>query len=79
MMLALSSSVLSADHSAVLRAVSCLPAVALVAASFCDVSALFDCSNASGVVRVGVGSAGAGVFHGPVRAQSRSCWLRLRA
>ena len=41
-------------------------AAALVAASFCDVIALPADGIVTGGVRVGVGSAHAGVFHGPV-------------
>ena len=40
---------------------------------FCGVDALLVAGVATGVVRVGVGSADDGVFHGPVFAQARSC------
>ena len=48
-------------------------AVVLVVASFCDDVALPVDGIAGGVVRVGVGSADAGVFQGPVFTQSS--WL----
>ena len=48
-------------------------AAVLVVASFCDGGALLVAGIVNGVVRVGVCSADAGVFHGPVCAQSSSC------